>query len=143
MTVWMVKKLSEEFDAYEFIPELRGVTNYTELAFALPNKIAVREHEYIKLQEKIANEKNRMVAMELKYEREIAEAKTEDGKALFSNDVKRKAELQERLSKDVEYEQCKITYSALQRTASYSINAINFLTNQFSAVRAILRGKGD
>lgn len=113
-----------------------------ERLLALPNEIETLKKKILKLQEDIANIKELMNQWELVEIEEIANTVDDKGKPVFSNDTKRKAELERRKLNDERYDSWAKTLKQLEHEIAELNIALDKLYNEQSNLRAICRLEG-
>ena len=109
----------------------------------LPDLIAEKKYELLILQEQLADLQEDMSKWELIQMDEINNAVDDKGKPIFSNDVKRKAELEKRKQTDEWYTNRAKEARELNREIAQKNIIVEQLYNIQSNLRAICRLEGN
>ena len=109
----------------------------------LPDLIAEKKYELLILQEQLADLQEDMSKWELIQMDDINNAVDDKGKPIFSNDVKRKAELEKRKQVDERYTKWANGTKELNRDITRKNIVLEKLYNTQSNLRAICRLEGN
>ena len=113
-----------------------------ERLLELPDLIAGKKYELLTLQEQLTDLNEDMSKWELIQMDEINNAVDDKGKPIFSNDVKRKAELEKRKQIDERYTKWANGTKELNRDIARKNIVLEQLYNTQSNLRAICRLEG-
>jgi len=105
----------------------------------IPDKIKIKEEELIKLHQEIDETGLWIKNNELKTKIEIVNDKSGDGKPLFSNETKRKGELEHRLRIDPAHTSAINKLNDLGIKKSYEEVNLGYLKRRFRAAEAFSR----
>mgnify|MGYP001221695862 CR=1 FL=1 len=108
----------------------------------LPNEIAQLKLEILQMQERAADIKEQLQLWELAQIDDIANAQDEKGKPVYSNEAKRKAELEKRKQGDSKYQGQAEELKELEHEIQVKNIYLEKLYNEQSNLRSICRLEG-
>lgn len=109
----------------------------------LPDEIAKLKLEILQMQERAADIREQLQLWELTQIDDIANAQDEKGKPIFSNEAKRKAELEKRKQGDSYYQRQAEEFKVLEHEIQVKNIRLEKLYNEQSNLRAICRLEGN
>lgn len=113
-----------------------------ERLLALPSEIERVKTGILELQEKASKIREKIEQWELEQMDDIANAVDDKGKAIFSNDIKRKVELEKRKNADTEYCTWRNDLKQIEKEIAILNIVLDKLYNEQGNLRAICRLEG-
>lgn len=109
----------------------------------LASEIADTKFDLLREQEKLTTERDKQKMWGLVEMANIANAVDDNGKAKYSNEVKRNAELQNRKEQSEEYKVMEVAIKMLEKEVALKNILIDKLYNEQGNLRAICRLEGE